>query len=168
MADDEDLVEEEVDEVEEPDEEDLDEEVLAGAVLEDDDDIAEDLGADVVDDVDADEDEDEEAATATKAKAKAKADDEDDDDEEEADPDDVEEDLDQILRDRIAAALTRRKRKRRGGRHRGPLRGRRAGAGPPRQGSCVSRASWSSTRASSRTTRPCCAQTACDGRTWVT
>ena len=72
MADDEDLVEEEVDEVEEPDEEDLDEEVLADAVLEDDDDIAEDLDADVVDDVDADEDEDEEAATATKAKAKAK------------------------------------------------------------------------------------------------
>jgi hypothetical protein len=66
-----------------------------------DDELATDL---VVEDPDAplveDDDEDEEPAPLP---TKARAGEDDDEDEEEADPDDVEEDLDTILRDRIAA-----------------------------------------------------------------
>lgn len=63
--------------------------------------VAEDVAA-VDEDVEADEDEDEEE-TAAKAKGKGKAGEEDEDDDDEPDPDDVEEDLDTILKDRIAA-----------------------------------------------------------------
>ena len=64
-------------------------------------DLTEDLGEG--DDADADgdlDDEEEEPPAPTKGRTGS---DEDEDDDEEADPDDVEEDLDTILRDRIAA-----------------------------------------------------------------
>lgn len=96
MADD-DLPDENVDdETEEFDtDDDLDEDVL------DADDDLEDAGD--VDEVVAvvDEDEDEEEEAPVPAKARGREDDDDDDDD--VDPDDVEEDLDTILRDRIAA-----------------------------------------------------------------
>lgn len=75
------------------DEPDLDEEFGEDDVAED---VAEDLDAEVVDA----EDEVEEAAVPARRKVAAE---EEEDDEDEADPDDVEEDLDTILKDRIAS-----------------------------------------------------------------
>jgi hypothetical protein len=98
MADD-DLPDENVDdETEEFDtDDDLDEDVL------DADDDLDDAGD--VDEVVAvvDEGEDEEEEEEAPAPAKARGRDEEDDDDDDVDPDDVEEDLDTILRDRIAA-----------------------------------------------------------------
>lgn len=99
MADD-DLLDEEIDVEEDAGllDEDLDDDDL-------DDELAEDLGDDVVADDDLvaavvdDEDEDE----PVPAPVKGRAGDDEDDDEDDVDPDDVEEDLDTILRDRIAA-----------------------------------------------------------------
>lgn len=99
MADD-DLPDENVDdETEEFDtDDDLDEDVL------DADDDLDDAGDvdEVVAVVDEGEDEEEEEEEAP-APAKARGRDEEDDDDDDVDPDDVEEDLDTILRDRIAA-----------------------------------------------------------------
>ena len=109
MADDEVLDDEVIDETDEDEEEeddafeeddieggdDLDDEVVAGVV-----------DVDVVDDVVADGDDEEDVETEAEAEAKArraKSGEDDEDDDDEADPDDVEEDLDTILRDRIAA-----------------------------------------------------------------
>ena len=97
MADDEVLDDEATLEVAEDDEDEegFDEE------LEDDEELVGDI-ADVVDGVDLDVDADD-AAEEDAAAAGAKKGEEEEDDEDEADPDDVEEDLDTILRDRIAA-----------------------------------------------------------------
>lgn len=99
--------EEEVGEAEEPEEEGFDEDLDDTGDL-DGDDVVVAVGV-VGDDVEADvaaieeaDEEDDLTTPAGKAKAKAKAD-EGEDDDDEADPDDVEEDLDTILRDRIAA-----------------------------------------------------------------
>lgn len=88
VADDEEVENEELD-AEELDEEELDDEEL-------DEDFADEAfeGDDEFDDDDEDDDED---GAAAKAKAA------DDDDDEEPDPDDVEEDLDVILKDRLAS-----------------------------------------------------------------
>ncbi len=83
-----------------------------GSDTEDDADLAEapdgDLAEDVFDDdfveefADEDEDEDDDDAAAAPA-GKAAAADDDEDDEDEPDPDDVEEDLDMILKDKLAS-----------------------------------------------------------------
>lgn len=99
MADDE-VIDDEM-EVEEDDDliDDVIDDELDGDDLEDDEDDVpdEELVASVVDDV---EDAEEEAPPVP---AKGRAGDEEDDDDDDVDPDDVEEDLDTILKDRIAA-----------------------------------------------------------------
>ena len=87
---------------------DADEEINADEEIDDEEFDGEDVGALAGDDVDEDvpatdeEDEEEEEVAAAPAKTARRAEDEEEDDDE-ADPDDVEEDLDTILRDRIAA-----------------------------------------------------------------
>lgn len=110
MADDE-VLEDATTEVADDDDEEEEEEEVFDGELEDGDGLVDDaavaVDVDVVDDTEdveevASTEVDDAEAVAAKAKAKAKAD-EDDDEDDEADPDDVEEDLDTILRDRIAA-----------------------------------------------------------------
>ena len=99
MADEELLDEDPIDEVdadadEDAEAEDLDDEVLADDDLEDDDIVTDDVAKD-----------EEEVASVDPVRGKARTSDDDDEDDDEADPDDVEEDLDTILRDRIASGV---------------------------------------------------------------
>lgn len=85
-----------------PTDEDFDEEELDVDL--DVEDLGDELEGDLVDEIEGDEDlEDEEAAADAALAARPKREDDDDDDED-INPDDVEADLDEILKDRIAAA----------------------------------------------------------------
>jgi hypothetical protein len=89
-----------------PDEIFEDDPLVDDEVFDEPDDLDADLATDdeVFDDIVDDEEEEDEVAPPTTTKARKVAEDEDEeDDEEELDPDDVEADLDEILKDRIAA-----------------------------------------------------------------